>query len=116
MHYARRQPTKEAANGAREDKYMARMRFRKWGGEGREEGERRRGEGTEEKERFGKERAGTRGGGHTGRRDVLDGEGTQRRKLNGEAREREREKTADGTGPRPNMIIEYGERCEHSTL
>lgn len=52
----------------------------------------RRGEGTKEKERFGKERAGKRGGGgHTGRRDVLDGEGTQRRKLNEErARERER--------------------------
>lgn len=78
----------EAANGAREDKYMACTRFSKVrrGGE-------RRGEGTKEKERFGKERAGKRGGGgggHTGRRDVLDGEGTQRRKLNGEKRERER--------------------------
>lgn len=79
----------EAANGAREDKYMACTRFSKVR---RGRGE-RRGEGTKEKERFGKERAGKRGGGgggHTGRRDVLDGEGTQRRKLNGEKRERER--------------------------
>lgn len=74
MHYARRQPMKEAAaNGAREDKYMACMRFRR--GRGKKEGRKRR--------------AGKRGGGEdTGRRDVLDDEGTQRRKLNGEGRER----------------------------
>lgn len=84
----------EAANGAREDKYMACTRFSKVG-----RGE-RRGEGTKEKERFGKERAGKRGGGggHTGRRDVLDGEGTQRRKLNGEERARERESVDERNG------------------
>lgn len=71
--------------------------------------------------------SGKRGGEGTQEEGIVleDDEGTQRRKLNGEGRERERawmnetdrrKELADGTGPRPNMIIEYGERCEHSTL
>lgn len=44
MHYARRQPVEEAANGAREDKYMACTRFSKVrrGGERDAEKERRK--------------------------------------------------------------------------
>lgn len=101
-----------AANGAREDKYMACTRFRKGGGRRKGGKGAIRGRGGEE---------GTQEEGIV----LEDDEGTQRRKLNGEGRERERawmnetdrrKELADGTGPRPNMIIEYGERCEHSTL
>lgn len=49
----------------------------------------RRGIGKEGERETRRRNGGKRGGGHTGRRDVLDGEGTQRRKLNGEERERE---------------------------
>lgn len=57
MHYARRQPVEEAANGAREDKYMACTRFSKVRrGEERETRRRNEGKGAIREGESGKER------------------------------------------------------------